>query len=336
VISGACLCGTVRFETEAGGFMGYCHCSICRKWTGAAFGVSLNVRRGSFRFVEGHSGIASYAVCGGAGERRHCRTCGSSLPGGLATSPLIGIPAGLLDGDPGVRPAGHVFAQSRVPWLTIDDGLPAFDRHPPGVEDPDVDLGPSTEWKSSDWPIRGSCLCGTARYELDPIPARFVRCHCSRCRRATGSAYACNLIVAPQHHRWTSGESQVARYDLPQARSFANSFCRRCGSPMPHPTRSGREIIVPTGTLDGDPRLKVHDDIFLADRALWLLPDEARPRGALSPRRAQSCGGAPRTESSLGAAYGASPRRRTVRHHVTASAARGTLLALDETSSASE
>jgi len=129
--------------------------------------------------------------------------------------------------------------------------------------------------------LHGGCLCGAVSFEIDPPHARFVRCYCSRCRKATGSACASNLYVAPHQLRWLAGIAEVVRFDLPDARSFATSFCRRCGSPLPHATRSGRELIVPAGALDGGlhhgPTRRAH----WASRASWLaehedgLPDEA-------------------------------------------------------------
>ena len=83
-----------------------------------------------------------------------------------------------------------------------------------------------------------------------------MQCHCSRCRKASGSAFAANAYVAPDAFRWTNGETNVVRYDLPEARSFSTSFCGRCGSPVAHSTRSGREIIIPAGSLEDDPRVK--------------------------------------------------------------------------------
>jgi hypothetical protein len=52
--------------------------------------------------------------------------------------------------------------------------------------------------------------------------------------QASGSAFAANAYTAPDAFRWTLGENIVVRYDLPEARSFASSFCGRCGSPVPH------------------------------------------------------------------------------------------------------
>jgi len=118
--------------------------------------------------------------------------------------------------------------------------------------------------------MRGGCLCGRVTFEADPPVLKFVRCHCSRCRRATGSAYAANLYVAPASFRWTAGEDQVARFDLPEARSFSTSFCRACGSPLPHATRSGREMIVPAGSLIEDPGIAPSLDACWTSRAGWL------------------------------------------------------------------
>ena len=117
--------------------------------------------------------------------------------------------------------------------------------------------------------LHGRCLCGTVTYEVASPFLRFAHCHCSRCRRATGSAHASNLYVDPSRFRWTSGETAVKRYDLPSARSFATTFCTACGAPLPHHTRSGREVVVPAGSLDEEPALAPQAHIFFASRPGW-------------------------------------------------------------------
>jgi hypothetical protein len=118
--------------------------------------------------------------------------------------------------------------------------------------------------------VRGECLCGLVRFRVDLPFNKFVKCHCSRCRNATGSAFATNGYVAPSAFRWLSGEAHVARFDLPAARSFSTSFCRDCGSPLPHATRSGREIIIPAGSLRSDPGVSPTVDSCWQSRAPWL------------------------------------------------------------------
>jgi hypothetical protein len=127
--------------------------------------------------------------------------------------------------------------------------------------------------------VRGSCLCGAVGYEAHLPFGKFVQCHCSRCRKATGSAFAANAYVAPDAFRWTQGESNVVRYDLPAARSFSTSFCGTCGSPVPHSTRSGREIIIPAGSFDDDPQTKPSENLHLESRAAWSASLSPEGRG---------------------------------------------------------
>jgi hypothetical protein len=127
--------------------------------------------------------------------------------------------------------------------------------------------------------VRGACLCGSVGYEAELPFHKFVKCHCSRCRKASGSAYAANAYVFPLAFRWTRGEGEVLRYDLPEARSFATSFCRRCGSPVPHATRSGREVVIPAGSLIDDPGVSATMNVCWGSRAAWLAESSELPCG---------------------------------------------------------
>jgi hypothetical protein len=118
--------------------------------------------------------------------------------------------------------------------------------------------------------VRGGCLCQSVAFEAELPFVKFVKCHCSRCRMATGSAFAANAYVWPEAFRWTSGQEYVVRFDLPEARSFSTSFCRQCGSPLPHWTRSGREVIIPAGSLLDDPGTSPTMDACWSSRARWL------------------------------------------------------------------
>jgi hypothetical protein len=125
--------------------------------------------------------------------------------------------------------------------------------------------------------FRGSCLCGEVAFEVEGPFDRFLNCHCSRCRKATGTAHSCEVIVNAPALRWLRGEQSVVRFDLPRARSFATAFCRQCGSPMPHLTRSGREAIIPAGGFD-DPLGAVPDrHVHWASRADWYVHGDGLP-----------------------------------------------------------
>lgn len=128
--------------------------------------------------------------------------------------------------------------------------------------------------------LKGSCLCGEVKFEVRAPFLRFTHCYCSRCRKATGSSHATNLYVAPDRFSWISGQESVARFDLPSAMSFATTFCKRCGGPLPHHTRSGREVVVPAGSLDEEPSIKPQSNIFWGSRATWACVGADLPRFA--------------------------------------------------------
>lgn len=112
----------------------------------------------------------------------------------------------------------------------------------------------------------GSCLCGSVRYTIEGSFDRFYLCHCSRCRKDTGSANAANLFSANAKLTWLSGQDRVATYKLADTR-HARSFCATCGSALPY--SSPDLLVVPAGSLDtGD--VKAPDgNIFMASRAPW-------------------------------------------------------------------
>jgi hypothetical protein len=132
MIRGSCLCGGIRFEADRVPLMTTCHCSKCRKSRGAAFSVTASVPLPEFRFLRGEDLIQTYQPPGGGYSPAFCRVCGSSAPWVAKERQLVFIPAGLLDDDPGVRPALHMFVASRAPWWEITDDLPQFEEWVPG------------------------------------------------------------------------------------------------------------------------------------------------------------------------------------------------------------
>lgn len=132
----------------------------------------------------------------------------------------------------------------------------------------------------------GSCLCKAVNYEFSGPAKTFQYCHCTRCQKVTGSAHASNIIVDPSGFRWTRGEELVGRYELPEAKYFAVSFCRQCGSNLPWLNQRGTSVIIPAGTLDVDPGVRPKWNIFVANHAPWYEDPNALPRfDELPPRR---------------------------------------------------
>ena len=133
MIRGGCACDGIRFEIEAVRSLTHCHCTICRKLTGAAFATYAHVEKAKFHWLEGEPLITRYESTPFS-FRAFCRICGSLVPGQAPYLATVSIPAGLLDDDPGVRARLHVFTSSKAPWWEINDDLPQHPKWVPGYK----------------------------------------------------------------------------------------------------------------------------------------------------------------------------------------------------------
>jgi hypothetical protein len=133
--------------------------------------------------------------------------------------------------------------------------------------------------------VNGSCFCKKVNYEISSNMGVFQYCHCSRCQKVTGSAHAANLFVAPDDFKWLSGEENVGRYDPPETKYFATSFCKNCGSPLPWLSKSGQVVIVPAGSLDGDPGIRPTKNIHCGSRSAWYTAASSLPEHEEMPPR---------------------------------------------------
>lgn len=123
--------------------------------------------------------------------------------------------------------------------------------------------------------LSGSCLCGAVAYKISGEAQRFYHCHCSRCRKATGTGHASNLLVRPQSSlTWLKGEELLGRYKVPEAERFYNCFCTQCGGPMPRVVPELDVVVVPAGSLDTPPPIEPQARIFWDSRADWSCQDE--------------------------------------------------------------
>jgi hypothetical protein len=132
-ITGGCLCGGVRYEVR-GEFLraSHCHCSRCRRHSGAAASTQGRVRREDFSLSSGADLVRVYKPETGA-VKAFCSTCGSSLFGGdWPGGPEVSIRLGTVDGDPGIRPQYHTYVESKAVWDEILDDLPRY----PGPKSP--------------------------------------------------------------------------------------------------------------------------------------------------------------------------------------------------------
>ena len=129
--------------------------------------------------------------------------------------------------------------------------------------------------------IGGSCLCGGVRFEITRAVGPFELCHCSRCRKASGSAFVAGLGVRTSDFRLVSGAELIRSFEAPireRPPAYRVAFCSRCGSPMPDPPPGANWFEIPAGLLDDDPELRPDKHIFVEHRSPWFEITDALPR----------------------------------------------------------
>ena len=114
----------------------------------------------------------------------------------------------------------------------------------------------------------GSCLCEDVRYEVIGSFEGFFLCHCSYCRRDTGSSHSANLFSKSASLRWLSGEANAVVFKLPNTR-HVRSFCARCGSALPTVQSDEGLLVVPAGSLETDVPIRPQGHIFMGSKANW-------------------------------------------------------------------
>ena len=130
MLDGSCLCGNVRFRLKDGcSRIHRCHCSLCRKRTGAGSNATAQVRTDQFEWLSGEESIKSYRAPEGHGSR-FCENCGSPVPNFDASQRKHWIPVGLLDDEPGVGVWGHFCVASKAEWDEIADDVEQFEHLP--------------------------------------------------------------------------------------------------------------------------------------------------------------------------------------------------------------
>jgi hypothetical protein len=114
----------------------------------------------------------------------------------------------------------------------------------------------------------GSCLCGAVKYEVRGDLGTAVYCHCSRCRKASGSAFASNVVVAAKDFVVVEGKASLTTFSTPEG--VHRVFCSRCGSPIISRRDSLPDVLrLRLGTLDTPVPAAPSAHIFVGSKAAW-------------------------------------------------------------------
>ena len=123
--------------------------------------------------------------------------------------------------------------------------------------------------------VSGGCLCGAVAYRVRNEFRYAVNCHCSQCRRATGSAFKPLAGIERTKFEVTRGEDQLRRFG---DESSHQARCGQCGSLLYSVVRDGKFVHVTLGTLSGEPNIRPTAHIYVGSKAPWFTITDDLPQ----------------------------------------------------------
>jgi ADP-ribosyl-[dinitrogen reductase] hydrolase len=124
--------------------------------------------------------------------------------------------------------------------------------------------------------LKGSCLCGGVRYEVDQLDMPIAHCHCTSCRKAHAAAFASTSGVMRDHFRWTAGEDKVRAFESSPGK--LRKFCSECGTHLVADRPAQAHVILRVATLDDDPGTMSVLHIWTSHDVPWLTAAADAPR----------------------------------------------------------
>lgn len=129
-LTGSCVCGEVAFSVEDKfAYAGYCHCSLCRKSSGASGTAIGGVLSAHFEVTKGHQHIKRFQRSEDT-VSCFCSACGSTLFGEKPAIDMVHVRYGALNTSPSLLPQAHMHVASKAQWYDITDSLPQFEAFP--------------------------------------------------------------------------------------------------------------------------------------------------------------------------------------------------------------
>lgn len=128
----------------------------------------------------------------------------------------------------------------------------------------------------------GSCLCGAIRYAIHGEIGEIIQCHCQRCRKSNGTAYATNAPVKISEFELISGQNVLKTFQ--STATAQRCFCGECGSPIYSIKQEAPDFYrLRIGTLDNALQQRPTMHIFVADKAEWDTICDDIPQYAQRP-----------------------------------------------------
>ena len=128
---------------------------------------------------------------------------------------------------------------------------------------------------ASDRVLAGRCFCGAVHYAVADQFAYAANCHCSNCRRTTGSAFKPFAGIEREQLAITRGEDERMIFGDEKGH---DAHCGRCGSLLYSLVRNGAWVHVAMGTLLDDPLIRPTAHIFVGSKAPWFDITDGLPQ----------------------------------------------------------
>jgi hypothetical protein len=129
--------------------------------------------------------------------------------------------------------------------------------------------------KASGRTLSGGCLCGAVQYQVRDEFLYAMNCHCSQCRRVTGSAFKPFAGIARDKLTLTKGANNLTIYGAPDSH---DATCKTCGSLLYSVVRDGAYVHVTLGTLSDDPSIRPTRHIYVGSKAPWFTITDDLPQ----------------------------------------------------------
>lgn len=131
-LTGGCACGEVRYHLLAEPmFVNCCHCRDCQRQTGSAFVINALIETERMQVSKGQLGRSDMPTDSGRPHGIYrCKSCGTAIwseYGGFSTVRFVRV--GTLDDPTAVQPGAHIFTRSKLPWVRLPEGVPAFEAY---------------------------------------------------------------------------------------------------------------------------------------------------------------------------------------------------------------
>jgi hypothetical protein len=127
---GGCSCGAVRYRlTSEPLFTHCCHCLNCQRQTGSAFVINLLIEADRVKLVSGEPEPVDVPRDRGTQRIWRCPTCEIAVYSKYTTGKVRFVRGGTLDDPASVEPDVHIYTKSKLPWVTLPEGAPAFNTY---------------------------------------------------------------------------------------------------------------------------------------------------------------------------------------------------------------